>query len=140
MRVTTKSRYAVRALLNLANRPNGKPTSLAQIAGEEQISLNFLEQIFMSLRRNGIVKSVRGPAGGYLLARSPDAINVADILRAVGEPLYPVKCVDAHAAGKKSACSREEICMAREAWIEMGENIRMFLEALTLSHILDKKF
>ncbi len=136
MRMTTKSRYAVRALVNLAMRDNGKPVSLSLIAKEEEISLNFLEQIFMALRKANIVRSIRGPAGGYILCRKPEDVSVAEVIRAVGEPIFPVKCVDAYFSGRKSGCPREDGCLTKSAWRELGETINIFLKTLTLGHIL----
>jgi Rrf2 family iron-sulfur cluster assembly transcriptional regulator len=138
MKLTTRSRYAVRALANLARRPPGKPVPLSIIAREEKISLNFLEQIFMSLRQRKIIRSIRGPAGGYLLDKPADRITAYQILVAVGEPLQPVECIDDPSRpGRK--CPREKVCLTRETWQELGDTIALFLKSLTLAHIIDKK-
>ena len=139
--MTTRSRYAVRALVSLWMKSDGtKPVPLSEIAREEDISLNFLEQIFMSLRQNGIVSSVRGPAGGYLLNKETDQITLAEVIRAVGEPIFPVKCVDDYIDGsQREICPRESNCQTRGAWLELGRSINDFLETFTISKILEKK-
>jgi Rrf2 family transcriptional regulator, iron-sulfur cluster assembly transcription factor len=139
MRITTKSRYAVRALVNMACRQSSNPVSLALIAEEENLSLNFLEQIFMPLRQQGIVTSVRGPSGGYLLSRDAAEISVADICRAVGEPLQPVRCLDAVCEGSGTLCPRQDTCLARIAWYELGMHISSYLDQLSLDDIVKKK-
>ena len=142
MRMTTKSRYAVRALVNLWQRhDHDHPTPLSEIAAEEDISLNFLEQIFMALRREGIVNSVRGPAGGYSLGMPPEEVSLAMIIKAVGEPVFPVKCVDDYLSEcpEENKCYRSEKCRTRWAWLELGKSINDFLENLTLDKILERK-
>src|SRR5512137_1503555 len=92
MRLTTKGRYAVRALYCLSTYQTDRPTPLSEVAKRQNISLNFLEQLFVHLRKNGIVTSVRGPRGGYKLSKPPEKITIGEILRAVGESTFPVFC------------------------------------------------
>jgi Rrf2 family protein len=141
MRMTTRSRYAVRALVSLWMKSDGtNPVPLSEIARDEDISLNFLEQIFMSLRQQGIVNSVRGPSGGYILNKEPDKITLAEVIRAVGEPTFPLKCVDDYIDGsQREICPRESSCQTRWAWLELGRSINEFLETFTISRILEKK-
>ena len=94
MRLTTKGRYAVRALYCLSTYQTDRPTPLSEVAKRQNISLNFLEQLFVHLRKNGIVTSVRGPRGGYKLSKPPEKITIGEILRAVGESTFPVFCSD----------------------------------------------
>ena len=99
MRLSTKGRYAVMAMVDLARFSNGAPINLADIAERQEISLAYLEQLFAKLRRSGLVKSVRGPGGGYLLAHHRDDTRIADIILAVDEPIHAVRCTPGAATG-----------------------------------------
>src|SRR3990167_9107828 len=110
MRLTTKGRFAVTAMLDLALRRGGGPVTLAGISERQKISLSYLEQLFGKLRRHAMVESVRGPGGGYYLAKSLDEIAVADIIKAVDEPIDATQC------GGLGNCHEEHECMTHELW------------------------
>ncbi|MGO8694293.1 MAG: RrF2 family transcriptional regulator [Rectinemataceae bacterium] len=133
MRVTTKGRYALRAVLALAvESRDGKPVSIKTIAEREDISAEFLEQIFFKLRRAGVIRSVRGPGGGFYFARSLDSISLLDILEASGEGIGLSPC----ACGKKSACDRSSNCHAGVVWRELEGRVRDFAESRTLADMV----
>src|SRR3989339_1913815 len=113
MRLTTKGRFAVTAMVDLALRQHDGPVTLAGIAERQNISLSYLEQLFGKLRRNDLVASVRGPGGGYCLARALNEVSVADIIRAVDEPL------DATSCGGKRNCHDEHTCMTHVLWTNL---------------------
>jgi len=138
MRLTTKGRYAVRALFCLSKFQKDKPTPLSLVAKDQDISLNFLEQLFVHLRKNGIVSSVRGPRGGYRLAKEPRDITIGEILRAVGESTYPVFCTDEDHS-EKMQCSRADDCVTHLLWIKLGERINDFLDSTTLEELYQFK-
>ncbi len=133
MRLTTKGRYGVRAVVNLAAVTNNEPLSISQIAKKEQLSPEFLEQIFFRLKKAGLIRSIRGPKGGFVLNRKPAEINVKTILDAVGEPLFPAPCAD---HGTK-ACARQEGCLISPIWQDFYELIRKHLAGISLKDILD---
>ena len=136
MRLTTKGRYAVRALYCLSTYQTDRPTPLSEVAKRQNISLNFLEQLFVHLRKNGIVTSVRGPRGGYKLSKPPEKITIGEILRAVGESTFPVFCSDDFSAGKKS-CPRADECVTHMLWDKLGKTINKFLDSTTLADLAD---
>ena len=138
MRLTTKGRYAVRALFCLSKFQKDKPTPLSIVAKDQNISLNFLEQLFVHLRKNGIVNSVRGPRGGYRLAKEPGEISIGEVLRAVGESTYPVFCTDDDIDVKKQ-CPRADDCVTHLLWIKLGETINDFLDSTTLEELYQFK-
>lgn len=129
MRLTTKGRYAVTAMLDLAINADAAPTSLGAIARRQGISLSYLEQLFARLRRAGLVRSVRGPGGGYLLAQSPAAINVSSIVDAVDESVDATRCQGL------SDCQQGETCLTHHLWCELSDQIRHFLDAVTLDQL-----
>lgn len=129
MRLTTKGRYAVTAMLDLAINADAAPTSLGDIARRQGISLSYLEQLFARLRRAGLVHSVRGPGGGYLLAQTPAAINVSNIIDAVDESVDATRCQGL------SDCQQGDTCLTHHLWCELSEQIRHFLEAVTLEQL-----
>ncbi|OGP82216.1 MAG: hypothetical protein A2Y95_02265 [Deltaproteobacteria bacterium RBG_13_65_10] len=133
MRLTARGSYAVRALVDLANQGDSRPVSLRAIAARGEISVSYLEQLFLKLRRHGIVKSVRGPGGGYLLAREPEGISVADIIESVEEKLDPMYCVDPNSPRK---CFRIECCPAHLVWNELARRIREFLASVSLAELM----
>src|SRR6185437_3281127 len=106
MRLSTKGRYAVMAMVDLARHSGGNPVSLAEIAERQEISLSYLEQLFAKLRRGGLVRSVRGPGGGYLLAHDRDDTRIADIILAVDEPIHAIRCTPGQASGCRGDRSR----------------------------------
>ncbi|MEM9603224.1 MAG: Rrf2 family transcriptional regulator [Pseudomonadota bacterium] len=130
MRLTTRGRYAVAAMFDLALQPASQPVALADIAGRQDISLSYLEQLFGRLRRAGLVESVRGPGGGYRLARETDAISVAEILSAVDELL------DATHRGSHKTCQREQRCPTHNLWQALTVQIEHFLSRVTLADLL----
>lgn len=129
MRLTTKGRYAVTAMLDLAINADAAPTSLGDIARRQGISLSYLEQLFARLRRAGLVHSVRGPGGGYLLAQTPAAINVSNIIDAVDESVDATRCQGL------SDCQQGDTCLTHHLWCELSGQIRHFLEAVTLEQL-----
>ena len=130
MRMSTKAQYAVRAMVNLNLYSDGCPVSLRDISTRESISLTYLEQLFVKLRRGEIVKSVRGPGGGYVLARPAGQIQVDEIIDSVEESLVPVSCMD-----KKHGCACDDQCVTHNVWQGLGEKIRDFLSSITLEEL-----
>jgi Rrf2 family transcriptional regulator, iron-sulfur cluster assembly transcription factor len=130
MRLTTKGRYAVTAMLDLALHEGGGPVSLADISRRQEISLSYLEQLFARLRRSGLVGSVRGPGGGYRLKRSGAEIDVASIIDAVNETY------DATGCQGKGGCQQGEICLTHTLWNDLSEQIHSFLSGITLAELV----
>lgn len=133
MRLTTKGRYAVTAMLDLALHEGRGPISLADISSRQKISLSYLEQLFAKLRRNNLVKSVRGPGGGYTLSRSKDGIFVVEIIDAVNES------VDATECGGKEDCLDGETCLTHYLWCDLSEQIHHFLGGISLADLVARK-
>ena len=133
MKLTTKARYAVMAMVDLATSTEGTPIALASIAARQQISLSYLEQLFARLRRAGLVGSVRGPGGGYLLGANGDAVSIAAIVRAVDEPIRATRCVP---SAEKGCLADGERCMTHDLWEELGNQIDLFLSAVTLGDVI----
>ena len=131
MRLTTKGRFAVTAMIDLALRSGEGPVTLAGISERQKISLSYLEQLFGKLRRYSLVDSVRGPGGGYCLARPGGQITVADIVRAVDEQLDATQC------GGKENCKDEERCMTHELWATLNLKMYEYLSSVTLSDLAD---
>lgn len=138
MRLTTKGRYAVRALHCLSKYKKDRPTPLSVVAKDQEISLNFLEQLFVHLRKNGIVNSVRGPRGGYRLAREPKEITIGEVLRAVGESTYPVFCTE-NGIATSDQCPRADDCVTHLLWLKLGKTINEFLDSTTLDELYSFK-
>ncbi|MGM0516967.1 MAG: Rrf2 family transcriptional regulator [Pseudomonadota bacterium] len=132
MRLTTKGRYAVTAMLDLAIHDRGHPTALADIAERQSLSLSYLEQLFAQLRRGQLVSSVRGPGGGYQLAREPSRINIAEIIHAVDEPVDVTRC---NGSGN---CQGGCQCLAHELWMGLSAQIQGFLESISLADLVEK--
>ena len=131
MRVTTKGRYALRAITNLALAASDRPVPIKQIASEEDISPEFLEQIFFKLKKAGIINSVRGPGGGFTLERDPGDITVKEIFDAVGEGMEITPCTG------EDDCDRQDICLVHEVWKEASSHIVGYFERLTLARVID---
>lgn len=129
MRLTTKGRYAVTAMLDLAINADTAPISLGDIARRQDISLAYLEQLFARLRRAGLVNSVRGPGGGYLLAQAPGTICVSSIVDAVDESVDATRCQGL------SDCQQGDTCLTHHLWCELSGQIRRFLDAVTLEQL-----
>ncbi len=136
MRLSTKGRYAVMAMVDLARHGDGNPVSLAEIAERQEISLSYLEQLFAKLRRSGLVRSVRGPGGGYLLAHDRDETRIADIIIAVDESMQAVRCSPGAAIGCRGDRSR---CLTHDLWEELGNQIHLYLSSVSLGDVCDKR-
>ena len=133
MRLTTKGRYAVTAMLDLALQTDSGPVSLADISGRQDISLSYLEQLFAKLRRQGLVVSVRGPGGGYRLSRGSEDIHVAQIIDAVNET------VDATGCGGTSDCQQGEVCLTHHLWCDLSNQIHGFLSNISLANLVEQR-
>lgn len=133
MRLTTKGRFAVTAMLDLAMRNGNGPVTLAGISDRQKISLSYLEQLFGKLRRRALVESVRGPGGGYCLAKETSAISIADIIRAVDEPIDATKC------GGLGNCLDDHRCMTHELWTGLNKHIYSYLEAVSLAELVQQQ-
>lgn len=130
MRLTTKGRYAVTAMLDLSLNYGVRPITLADISDRQGISLSYLEQLFANLRRQGLVSSSRGPGGGYRLSRSADEVTVLDVISAVDEKVDATRCEG------KGNCSNGEQCLSHEIWHSLSEQIRMYLGGITLGQVV----
>ena len=137
MRLTTKSRYGARALFDIAYHSAGVPIQIKDISERQDIPQRYLEQIFQKLKKANIVKSVRGPGGGYVLANDPKKITVGDIIQAMREPIDPVFCVDSETK-RSGRCSRVDQCVTRLVWKEAGEKIIKFFDSITISDLCEK--
>ncbi len=133
MKLTTKGRYAVSAMLDLAKNDHGGPVSLNEISKREDISLSYLEQIFTKLRKANLVKSVRGPGGGYVLAREADKISVADVIDSVGEDVDLCCCGDSHSDGEHEKTP----CFTHKLWSGLTFVMREYLQSVSLQELLD---
>lgn len=133
MHLSTKGRYAVMAMADLARREDQRAIALAEIAARQEISLPYLEQLFARLRRQGLVQSSRGPGGGYRLARAASETTVAEIVTAVDEPLHATRCeVDGHVG----CMAKGERCLTHDLWAEMGRQMQDYLTSVTLADVV----
>ncbi len=130
MRLSTKAQYAVRAMVSLHLYGENAPVSLKDIATREEISQTYLEQLFVKLRRRGVVESVRGPGGGYVLGRPASRIRVDEIIESVEESLVPLACMD-----EDGRCSCDSQCVTHSVWQGLAEKIRGFLASMTLDDL-----
>ncbi len=133
MRLTTKGRYAVTAVLDLAINQGQGPIALADIARRQGISLSYLEQLFAKLRRQRLVSSVRGPGGGYHLARSSDEINIAEIIAAVDEHVDATKC------GGGGDCFNDGPCLTHDLWMDLSQRIYEYLNQISLRDLVERR-
>ena len=133
MRLTTKGRFAVTAMIDLGLNHGGGPVTLAEISGRQRISLSYLEQLFGKLRRHGLVESVRGPGGGYHLAKGMSELSVADIILAVDEPIDATQC------GGKENCQDDQKCLTHDLWAALNERIFDYLGSVTLRQLVDSQ-
>jgi Rrf2 family iron-sulfur cluster assembly transcriptional regulator len=133
MSLTTKGRFAVTAMVDLAMSQGKHPVSLAAISQRQKISLSYLEQLFGKLRRRELVDSVRGPGGGYRLARSSEKISVADIILAVDESLDATQC------GGRENCRDEDKCITHDLWANLNQHIFSYLGAVTLKQMVEEQ-
>ena len=136
MKLTSKGRYAVMAMADLAKNNVKKPTSLTEISLRQGISLDYLEQLFLKLRKNNLVQSARGPSGGYVLSKSPNEIKLLSIINAVDEKIKTVKC----RKESKKGCNGKSIkCITHNLWDDLETHINKFFEDNTLNDILFKE-
>ena len=133
MRLTAKGRYAVTAMLDLAAHLSNGPIKLADISRRQDISLSYLEQLFLKLRRRKLVNSVWGPGGGYTLQREPSEISVAEIIDSVDESVDAMKC------SGRADCQHGETCLSHQLWSELSDEIRQFLAGINLANILERQ-
>jgi len=133
MRLTTKGRFAVTALLDLAMQRSSGPVKLAEISKRQQISLSYLEQLFTKLRQRKLVNSVRGPGGGYCLAKKMEYVSVADIILAVDEPIDSTQC------GGKENCHNDKKCMTHDLWKNLNALIFDHLGSVSLKQLVDEQ-
>ncbi len=133
MRLTTKGRFAVTAMMDLAMHNGSGPVTLAEISGRQKISLSYLEQLFGKLRRHRLVDSVRGPGGGYCLAKETENVTVAEIILAVDEPIDATQC------GGKENCRDEQKCLTHDLWATLNQRIFGYLESVTLRHLVESQ-
>ncbi|MBP1150338.1 MULTISPECIES: Fe-S cluster assembly transcriptional regulator IscR [Methylocaldum] len=133
MRLTTKGRYAVTAMLDLAYHSEKRPVTLTDIAKRQHISLSYLEQLFARLRRAGMVEGVRGPGGGYQLSRDASQINISEIIIAVDETIDSTRC------GGKANCQNNQPCLTHDLWLGLSEQIRDYLASISLQDVLQRK-
>lgn len=133
MRLTTKGRYAVTAMLDLAIHSDRGPVSLAAISKRQEISLSYLEQLFSKLRKAELVASIRGPGGGYQLGRTLDSIYVAQIVDAVNES------IDATSCGGKGNCHQGEVCLTHHLWSDLSDQIHHFLSGISLAKLVARQ-
>lgn len=134
MKLSTKGRYAVMAMVDLAAQGSDKPIALADIAERQEISLSYLEQLFAKLRRGGLVSSVRGPGGGYRMSKPAQETLIADIILAVDEPIRATRCTP----GQPLGCGgRKSRCLTHDLWEELGSQIYYFLSAVTVADVVD---
>src|SRR5262245_423060 len=130
MRLTTKGRFAVTAMIDVAMHSTNGPATLAGVSERQKISLSYLEQLFGKLRRSGLVESVRGPGGGYHLARAPEQVTVADVIVAVDEPIDATQC------GGQENCHDDRRCMTHELWANLNTRILDYLQSVTLADLV----
>ncbi len=138
MKLSTKGRYAVTALADMAVRDDGRgvPVTLADISQRQDISVAYLEQLFLKLRKAGLVKSIRGPRGGYILAKVPQAMNIAEIMFAVDETVRASKC---EGVGGDGCAHGREHCLAHDLWEELSAHVHVFLMSRTLKDVIEKR-
>ena len=134
MKLGTKGRYAVMALVDLANSPVDTPKTLSEIAASQSISLSYLEQLFAKMRRRGVVKSVRGPGGGYVLAKSADKTRLSDVILAVDEPIKTTRCSPDTGRGCQPDGTR---CSTHELWDALRQHILGFLAQVSLADVVE---
>jgi len=134
MRLTTKGRFAVTAMIDLGLRQHNGPVTLASISQRQDISLSYLEQLFGKLRRHELVASTRGPGGGYTMGRPMGEISVADVIYAVDEPLDATQC-----GGKENCNSRDERCMTHDLWANLNRVMVDYLDSVTLQQLVDEQ-
>ncbi len=136
MKLSTRGRYAVMAMADLARMQNERPVTLADIAERQEISLSYLEQLFAQLRRAGLVTSMRGPGGGYKLAQGANVTRISDIVLAVDEPIRVTRCDPSKPAGCRADGGR---CLTHDLWDELSRQINLFLSSVTLDDVINRR-
>ena len=132
MKLTTKSRYAVTAMLDIAYYNQGSPVSLPDISERQNISLSYLEQLFSRLKKGGLVQSIKGPGGGYKLSKRADDIVISDVIEAVDENIETMAC------SGKSNCNKNRQCLSHNLWEDLDEEIKNYLSDVTLQQVISK--
>ena len=132
MKLTTKSRYAVTAMLDIASHNTGSPISLPEISHRQNISLTYLEQLFSRLKKSGLVDSIKGPGGGYILSKDANEIVISEVIQAVDEDLETTAC------NGKSNCHNNHQCISHNLWQDLGTEINNFLSDITLKQVIAK--
>ncbi len=133
MKVSTKGRYGLRAIVDLAAHESEGQVSLKSVAERQKLSENYLEQLFSSLKKSGLVKSIRGAQGGYLLAKPADKITVGDILRSLEGTLCPVECID---PDLPTSCDRADVCVTADVWARIRDKINEVVDSITLANLV----
>lgn len=139
MRLSSRGEYGVRAMIHLALNYNEGFIPLSRIAAVEGISQQYLEQIFASLRRGGLIVSTRGVKGGYALSRSPQSLFVGEIIRVLDGPITPVDCVSEKGNEPDCRCGKTDECLARNLWLKLRDHINQLLDGITLQDMLNWK-
>jgi Rrf2 family protein len=134
LRLPTKGQYGVRAMFEIARGYLEGPTTIKEISGRQEVSVAYLEQILNTLRRAGLIKSVKGPGGGYVLAREPSQTSIGAILKALEGPVAMASCLD-----PEEGCSRVETCVTHLMWRSLGQKIEDFLNTITLADLLKEE-
>ena len=136
MQISTKGKYSVRAVLDIAQHSNGSPVPLGAISKREGISLLFLEQLFQQLRKGNVVRSIRGPHGGYVLARDPSEITIGEIVRLIEPPLYTSSCFSK--GESVDSCHLADTCIGGAVWKQLAEHVDNFLDSITVADLSNK--
>ncbi len=136
MKLSTKGRYGLRAVLDLAMNGKNEAVALSQVAERQDISISYLEQLIAKLKKAGVVNSIRGAQGGYILAKKPEDISVGDILRALEGDLNPVDC--AEIIGSGSSCSGAEMCVTKYVWMRISDSINNTVDTMMLSELIEE--
>lgn len=135
MKLSTKGKYGVRAVVEIARRFGKGPITIKEIADRQGISFSYLEQILHKLGKAGMIESVRGPAGGYLLARKPSELTIGDIVRTLEGPIALSHCLE---PGESEECSQTDACVARMVWAQVGAKIEEALDSITFEDLLQQ--
>lgn len=137
MMLTTKGRYAVMAMVDIACQISDNPVSLTDVATRQQINIDYLEQIFLKLRRNGLITSIRGAKGGYKLDKTPEEIKIADIIKAIEEPVKLLRCTN----NEKEGCMKNKArCVTHHLWEGLDNLIHEYLQSVTLEQVKNNDF
>lgn len=138
MKLSTKGRYGLRAVIDLAMHDNEEAVALSQIAERQGVSMNYLEQLIAKLKKAGIVNGIRGAQGGYKLAESADKISVGEILRALEGDLSPVDCSEVSGIEGSNACTKSDSCVTKYVWKRISDSINEAVDGIMLSELVDE--